>query len=95
MGCPQPAPGEPLWTAEDRAVVLAWQQWQDGLCPCCGVPRKVAWSRDHQTEWSGEVVQCHVGSAMAKARRKFTTVGAGETVDSDAIHTVAHRKTDG
>lgn len=92
MGCGQPAAGEPLWTPEDRAVVMAWQQRQDGLCPCCGVPRDVAWSKEHQFDWAGEVMQCHVGAAMAKARRKHSQGGPDVEVDNDAIHVVAHRR---
>lgn len=97
MGCGVPAPGEPLFSVEDRAIALAWQQYQDGLCPCCGVPRELAWSKEHQFDWRGEVMQCHVGAAMARARRKHMQAGPDGDVDADAIHTVAYQRevTDG
>ena len=92
MGCGQPGPGEPLWTVEDRAIALAWQQYEDGLCPCCGVPKDLAWSKEHQFDWQGDVMQCHVGATMARARRKHTQAGPDAEVDNDAIHAVAWRK---
>lgn len=95
MGCGMPAAGEPLWTVEDRAIALAWQQYDDGLCSCCGVPKEIAWSQEHQFDWRGEVMQCHVGAAMQRALRKHRESGGPEVeVDNDAIHAVAHRRDD-
>jgi hypothetical protein len=32
-----------VWTAEDRALMLAWATYQAELCPGCGHPKATAW----------------------------------------------------
>jgi len=36
-----------LWTEDDRALMLAWRQYLDGLCGGCGHPRATAWHPDN------------------------------------------------
>lgn len=35
------------WTEEDRALMIAWRVYQDGLCKGCGHPRATAWHPDN------------------------------------------------
>lgn len=36
------------WTADDRALMLAWRTYQDGLCSGCGHPQATAWHPDNE-----------------------------------------------
>jgi CDGSH-type Zn-finger protein len=56
----------PEWTPEDRALLLALQQYESTLCPGpCGQPRHSAWQTDgwHKTR----TFTCDACTAMARA----------------------------
>lgn len=44
MGRPMPGPGEPLFTEDDTAAVIALAEEERDTCPACGYPK--AWCRD-------------------------------------------------
>jgi hypothetical protein len=54
------------WTAEDRALMMAWQSYQDGLCRC-GHPKATAWHQHSSDsfELTGEFV-CWACTASAE-----------------------------
>lgn len=70
MGLPQPPPGQPLWTAEDRSVVLAWHAYRDSICDQCGNPRDVCHDPDLTGEVYGEIQVCHITAAVARTRKR-------------------------
>lgn len=35
---------EPAWTEHDTALLVALAEYRDGLCDCCGYPKKLVWS---------------------------------------------------
>lgn len=37
------------WTSEDRALMLAWREYDDTLCPSCGHPQATAWNESRGT----------------------------------------------
>ena len=49
------------WTAEDRALMLAWDMHQQSLCPGCSEPKETAWHWDNDG-WFDVVdpITCHV-----------------------------------
>lgn len=47
------------WTPEDRALMVAWRIYQDGLCDGCGFPKATSWHHlndGSQVEVDGEFV---------------------------------------
>lgn len=42
------------WSAEDRALMLAWRTYQDGLCPGCGHPKATAWHHHNDQAFAHE-----------------------------------------
>lgn len=54
---------EPAWTANDRALMLALQLYESGLCRC-GQPRKRAWHPDMSGYYDEKFYQCHACSAQ-------------------------------
>lgn len=57
------------WTEEDRALMLAWREYQDSLCKGCGHPKATAWhhTNDPDTDFAvdGEFV-CAACTAAQK-----------------------------
>lgn len=46
------------WTPEDQALMLAWREYQDSLCPDCKHPKATAWHPDNEDggfEQTGEI----------------------------------------
>lgn len=39
------------WTAEDRALLLAYRSYRATLCPGCGHPKETAWHVDNGGEF--------------------------------------------
>lgn len=37
------------WTPEDQALMMAWREYQDGLCKDCGHPKATAWDATRGT----------------------------------------------
>jgi hypothetical protein len=46
------------WTPEDQSLMLAWREYQDGLCDGCGHPKETAWHHlsEDTFEMTGEFV---------------------------------------
>jgi hypothetical protein len=58
-----------LWGPEDRALMLAWREYQDSLCRC-GEPRAVAWHPHNNGEYAvaeDDMAECHACTALEKA----------------------------
>jgi len=53
------------WTEEDRALMIARQQYKASLCPNCGMPKAIAWHA-HNEGWVEvtEVYTCHGCTAI-------------------------------
>jgi hypothetical protein len=64
LGRPWPAPGEALWTDEDRAWALALQAEDAGTCGGCGQPRAESTDPANEGRYSAEAVECHGCVAM-------------------------------
>jgi hypothetical protein len=69
MGEPRLADA-PRWSQFDRDVVLAWQEWQDGLCSC-GVPRDQGWTKEAVGQWEPDVRRCHVCAAQERGLEQY------------------------
>ena len=92
----RPLQDGPRWTSDDRDVAVAWLAYSDSLCPCCGVPKDEAWSPDAEGAWVGEVLHCHVGAAMDRARGAFMRQAGPDTdVDTAGLKTIARRREEG
>ncbi|MFJ2631056.1 hypothetical protein ACIO6U_03705 [Streptomyces sp. NPDC087422] len=61
-----PAPGEPLWTDEDRAWALALAQVEADVCPDCGHPWSETTAAAAEERYTAEVVRCHACTAGAQ-----------------------------
>lgn len=54
------------WTAEDRALLLAYEIHLASLCPKCGHPKDTAWHFDNEGEFEvAEQYTCHPCTVMA------------------------------
>ena len=70
--------GEPAWTDEDRAWVLAWQEYEADLCNGCGDSMKVTTDPANQFAYGGEPVRCHRCAAQERTGRKFADDGGDQ-----------------
>lgn len=83
------APGEPLWTEEDRAWALALAEVEADTCPDCGQPWSEATAPENEFEYEADLILCHSCAASAKAVRAHQD-GKGTT---DGLHVhLEHRK---
>ncbi|WP_261994319.1 hypothetical protein [Streptomyces sp. t39] len=82
------APGEPLWTDEDRAWALALADVERDVCPDCGHP----WSETSRPEAEGtyraELLRCHACAAGATTAHTFEQSNG----DTRGIHLSIHKK---
>lgn len=64
---------EPRVTSDDRAWMLALDQYEDGLCRCgCGFPASVSLSPDNEGRFVMEPpFRCHARTAMVRAEDEF------------------------
>lgn len=63
------------WTSEDRALLLAYEQYKQTLCPGCHHPKETAWHLDNGGYFEpGARFVCHACTAMRDS-------GDGSTVD--------------
>lgn len=74
------APGEPLWTAEDRAWSIALLEYEADLCSGCGQPRSQSMDAENEFRFQPTVLVCHGCRAVAKeserlAESKMNTKG--------------------
>jgi hypothetical protein len=65
LGRPWPQPGEPLFTDEDTAYVIALAQEKRDHCPSCGLLKAVCRHPDYQFAFEVEQDQCHATAALA------------------------------
>lgn len=72
MGRDLPGPGEPLFLQADTEAVLAWQEYQDQLCPGCGLPRDETMRKEHQNHYEGGVLRCHACAARDRRAKEYT-----------------------
>jgi hypothetical protein len=71
LGRPQPAPGEALWTDEDRAWALALLQVEAEVCGGCH--QQLSESTDEALEeaWQAEVVLCHACATAGRHAERW------------------------
>ena len=62
---------EPEWTEEEQAVMLALQQWREGLCPSCGLPRDECMDPRNEDRYEAIVSRCHATTAMIRAAERY------------------------
>jgi hypothetical protein len=68
-----PVDGQPLWLPEDRAAVLALQEWEDSRCSGCSLDLDESTARDNQFAYQWEPVRCHACKAKSDALERFTS----------------------
>lgn len=63
---------EPEWDEEQVAWFLHLAEWEDGLCPSCGMQKSVC--QDPMAEWNIDVpapTRCHVTTAVKRAQKGY------------------------
>ena len=63
------APGEPLWTEEDRAYALALAVYEADQCSGCGRPRSETTDPEMDGMYRATAMRCHGCAAVAKASK--------------------------
>lgn len=76
-----PVPGEPLWTAEDRAWAMALLEYEADLCSGCGQPRSESMAAQNEFEYRPQALRCHGCAAVAKESERFS----GPTADTRGL----------
>ncbi|MBM9621032.1 hypothetical protein [Streptomyces zhihengii] len=76
------APGEPLWTDEDRSWALALADVERDVCPDCGHPWSEASAPDSEWAYTAELLRCHACAAGARAAHAHQDSGG----DMRGIH---------
>jgi hypothetical protein len=59
---------EPAWTGDDRALMLALQLYEDGLCSGCGRPKERAWHPDMDGWYEPTTYECNACSVVQDRR---------------------------
>lgn len=70
------------WTTEDRALMLAYEQYLATLCPKCRHPKATAWHFDNEGEF--EVVEqytCHPCTLQVDGPEPVQFVSVADTRD--------------
>lgn len=88
LGRPMPAPGEPLWTEEDRAWAIALVTVEAEACPDCGNPWSETSSADNEFSYRAELVRCHACATSAKAVAAFEH----NRGDAAGMHVLVHKR---
>ncbi|MFD0429426.1 hypothetical protein ACFQ60_22380 [Streptomyces zhihengii] len=70
------APGEPLWTDEDRSWALALADVERDVCPDCGHPWSEASAPDSEWAYTAELLRCHACAAAHGPRTPTRTAAA-------------------
>lgn len=68
-----------MWSEEDRAYALAWQQYAGSLCTGCGHDLADTTSPRNQHQYGGEVVRCHACAAQSRTVQKFVDDGGDKS----------------
>lgn len=71
-GRPWPAPGEPLFTDEDRDLALALYANEADACPGCGEPMSITTSPEAEGAYRADAIRCHGCAAQSRAARDVT-----------------------
>ncbi|MGH9003942.1 MAG: hypothetical protein ACRDYV_12515 [Acidimicrobiia bacterium] len=74
-----PAPGEPVWTDEDRGYALAWAEEQADRCPGCAQPFAEAMAKANQFGYRAQIVRCHACAAKDREAASFTRAEGADT----------------
>lgn len=65
---------EPAWTDDDRALMLALQLYEDGLCSGCGQPKDRAWHPDMDGWYEAYTYECNACSTVQDRRVAYHSV---------------------
>lgn len=79
---PVPAPGEQLFTEEDRHLALEYVRMQREVHGPCGQPLDMVIGEEHDGAWIAQQIYCHACAALRKAERA-ARINADEA-DSDS-----------
>ncbi|MGW1813278.1 hypothetical protein ACWCQM_06865 [Streptomyces sp. NPDC002125] len=83
------APGEPLFTEEDRAWALALKEIEADTCPDCGQAWSEATDPANEFEYTAELIMCHSCATSAKTVRAHQD----QKGSADGLHVhLEHRK---
>ena len=82
------APGEPLWSEEDRAWALALSHVEGDQCPECGEAWGEATDVKSEFAYKAELIKCHACATSARAVRIHQD-GHGT---ADGLHVQIHKR---
>lgn len=71
--------GPPEWTDEDRALAMAWADYQRDKCGGCGKSLSETTEAEHQHAYAGEVIRCHSCAAQARTVNQFVEDGGDKS----------------
>ena len=68
LGRPTPAPGEPMWLDQDRAIALVWQSEQHDTCSGCGSENEpfIRWPGSLEVSVASPAVEVTTAAVEAK-----------------------------
>lgn len=89
LGAPWPAPGEPMWTPDDRAWAIALLDLEADTC-ACGHRRSETTQPEAEGTFQATPVRCHACAAKERTARKFLE-GSNEAA-SDGLHFHVQKK---
>lgn len=82
-------PGEPMWTPEDTALALEWQDEKRLQCGSCGHHLDETTDDAHARDWVADELMCHA-CAVTEWRRKALSE---QERDMAGLHVYARRRT--
>jgi hypothetical protein len=68
LGRPWPAPGEPLFLAEDTDGAMALQWYEGLICSGCGQPLDESMSPEAEDGYRARLLACHGCAELQKAQ---------------------------
>jgi hypothetical protein len=76
---------EPLYTEQDRAELLAYELYLEGLCPLCGQPVEVCTSHEETgPEFTATYTMCRATAAQLERQRAMTDGGRKPRLNAPA-----------
>ena len=66
------APGEPLWTDEDRGWAMALLEYEADICSWCGQPRSQSMAAENEFRYESQALRCHGCKAVARGSEPFS-----------------------
>lgn len=91
MGRP-PEPGEPRWSAEDRALAVEWQRLQGEQCGGCGQPLEQ--SLDERSQYEVHDLVCFACQAKEQTERALSENDNADTAGRKVAVVYAGRDSD-